>query len=578
MKTLKEALLEHPPQLLRGIADMNQVALPDTGARDQWAATLADELTHPEVIQRTWQSLTPPERAALESLILRGGKTKAFQILRDHGEIRAFGPVALARDKPWLKPANVTEGLWYRGLIQRAFDVVGEFRGEIFFIPGEILPHLPRPASEMAAFAVKAVSAPGTVSDQGDALIWDMFGLLVFVSREEPRYDEHSLLNEADRREWTARLIIPDPASAREIPLASRSGLILRLARTARLIRPVSEVGLRLGAESRAWLRGVRQECRLKLFEAWKQERVWNELNYVPTLKPEETGWRNDPRLAREVVLRFLSQCSPLKWISLASFVAATKKADPDFQRPDGDYDRWHIRDVSTGKLLTGFQHWNQVEGALIAFMFEGPLCWLGIVSLGAEAGGPMASFRISQFGARALGLTAEDLPEPPPEKCVVQADFEVLVPEGAPMYGRFQLERMAELQRWDRMSTYRLTRESVTRLLRHNVTIGQLMSFLKRIAREPFPKNVEFTLRDWSAKYGEITLRRVAILHTRDRHLLIELQRRAELRSFIVEVLSPTVALVASDRLEELHARLQALGYSPRIESIDVQASDPDG
>jgi len=37
-------------------------------------------------------------------------------------------------------------------------------------------------------------------------------------------------------------------------------------------------------------------------------------------------------------------------------------------------------------------------------------------------------------------------------------------------------------------------------------------------------------------------------------------------------------VALVASERLEELHARLQALGYSPRIESIDVQASDPDG
>ena len=314
------------------------------------------------------------------------------------------------------------------------------------------------------------------------------------------------------------------------------------------------------------------------MFEAWKQERVWNELNDVPSLKPEETGWRNDPRLAREVVLRFLAQCPPLKWISLASFVAAVKKADPDFQRPDGDYDRWHIRAAATGKLLTGFQHWNEVEGALIAFMFEGPLCWLGIVSLGAEAGGPMASFRISEFGARALGLTAEDLPEPAPEKFVVQADFEVLVPEGAPMYARFQLERMAELRRWDRMSAYRLTRESVTRLLRHNVTIGQLMSFLKRISREPFPKNVEFTLRDWSAKYGEITLRRTAILHTRDRHLLIELQRRAELRSFIVEVLSPTVALIAPDRFEELHARLQALGYSPRIESIGTQAPDPDG
>ena len=576
MKTLREALLEHPPQLLRAIADMNQVTLPESASRDHWAAALADELAHPEIIQRTWQSLTPPERAALESLILKGGRTKAFQILRDQGEIRAFGPVALARDKPWLKPANVTEGLWYRGLIQRAFDVVGEFRGEIFFIPAEILPYLPRPAAESSVFTVKATAAPASVSDQRDMLVWDTFSLLVFVSREEPRYDEHSLLDDEDRRAWAARLLVPDPPSRRETPFASRSSLILRLARTARLIRPVGEVGLRLGPEARGWLRGTRQACRLKLFEAWQQERVWNELNFVPTLKPEGTGWRNDPRLARDVVLRFLSQCPPHTWLSLASFVAAVKKADPDFQRPDGDYDRWHIRDASTGKLLTGFQHWNEVEGALIAFMFEGPLCWLGIVSLGAEAGGT-ASFRTSEFGARALGLTVEDLAEPAPEKVVVQADFEVLVPEGAPIYARFQLERMAELQRWDRISTYRLTRESVTRLLRHSVTIGQLMSFLKRIAREPFPKNVDFTLRDWSAKYGEITLRHTAILHTRDRHLLIELQRRPELRSFIVEVLSPTVALVAPDRFEELHALLQALGYSPRIESIGGQSSAPD-
>ena len=387
MKSLKDALLEHPPQLLRAIADMNQLSLPETGARDQWAATLADELARPEVIQRTWQSLTPPERTALENLILRGGRIKAFQILRDQGEIRAFGPVALARDKPWLKPANVTEGLWYRGLIQRAFDVVGEFRGEIFFIPAEILLHLPRPSGETAAFVVRGAGVPGTVSDQVDALIWDMFGLLVFVSRAEPRYDEHSLLTAEDRRDWTARLLVPAPASGRETSSTSRSSLILRLARTARLIRSVSQVGLRLGTESRAWLRGTRQECRLKLFEAWKQERVWNELNDVPSLKPEETGWRNDPRLARDVVLRFLAQCPPLQWLSLASFVAAVKKADPDFQRPDGDYDRWHIRAAATGKLLTGFQHWNEVEGALIAFMFEGPLCWLGIVSLGAEIG-----------------------------------------------------------------------------------------------------------------------------------------------------------------------------------------------
>ena len=575
MKTLREALSEHPPQLLRAIADMNELTLPDGGARDQWAAALADDLARPDVIQRAWHSLTPPERSALESLMLKGGKAKAFQILRDYGEIRAFGPVALARDKPWLKPANVTEGRWYRGLIQRAFDVVGEFRGEIFLIPAEIMPHLPGPPGDKTRFAVKPAGEPGAVSDQGEALVWDVFSLLVFVSREEPDFEESTVLSGEDARRWAARLLVPDLPAEHDSGLPARSALIVRLARTARLIRPASQAGIRLGPEARGWLRGSRRECRLKLFHAWQQERTWNELSCVPSLKPEETGWRNDPRLAREVVVRFLAHCAPFQWISLASFVAAIKRADPDFQRPDGDYDRWHIRDAATGKLLTGFQHWNDVEGALIAFIIAGPLRWLGIVSLGLEAGNPV-SFRIGDLGARALGLTTEDLSEPASEKLFVQADFEVLVPEGAPMIARFQLERMADLQRWDHMSRYRLTRESVTRLLRHNVTIGQLMSFLKRVSREPFPRNVEFTLRDWSAKYGEITLRHTAILHTRDRHLLTELQRRPELRPFIVEILSPTVALVEPDRFEDLHARVQALGYSPRVESISGQASAP--
>ncbi len=116
-------------------------------------------------------------------------------------------------------------------------------------------------------------------------------------------------------------------------------------------------------------------------------------------------------------------------------------------------------------------------------------------------------------------------------------------------------------------MSTYRLTRESVTRLLRRNATIDQVLAFLKRMARPPFPRNVEYTLREWAAKYGEITLRRAAILHTRDRNLLAELQQHPELSKYIIEVISPTVALVVPERLEELHKRLQALNYSPRIE-----------
>ena len=178
-----------------------------------------------------------------------------------------------------------------------------------------------------------------------------------------------------------------------------------------------------------------------------------------------------------------------------------------------------------TLKLLLGFSQWDRVEGAQLAFLFEGPLLWLGLVRLG-ELPGEGRAFQLTTFGQHALGFESEPVPDPPEQKFVVQGDFDVLVPRDAPFYARFQLERAAERVQWDRMSTYRLTRESITRLLRRNATIDQVLAFLKRMARPPFPRNVEYTLREWAAKYGEITLRRAAILHTRDRNLLAELQR----------------------------------------------------
>ncbi len=564
MKSLREALLEQSPALLRGIATLNGIELPEGGSRDQWAAALAEGLANREVVERAWQSLSEPERAALTAIVAGGGRIKAFQMLREHGEIRPFGPVALARDKPWQSPANVTEKLWYLGLIHHAYETVGEARGEVYFVPNVILQYLPK--VEAGGFTAKTTAAPGAITDDDDALMWDMFILMAWVAREEPPLDERGALSPADLYRLHAQLTVPDSIGDGGITEAPRLALLLRLARGARLVKLVTDTGLRLGPEAKAWLRDKREQRRLALVEAWRRERIWNELRYVPSLRVQETGWRNDPRLARQTAFKTLALCPPDAWLSLAGFVAEVKRLEPDFQRPDGDYERWHIRDARTDKLLLGFSQWDRVEGAQLAFLFEGPLLWLGIVRLG-ELPGEGRAFQLTTFGRRALGLDAEPMPDPPEQKFVVQGDFDVLVPRDAPFYARFQLERAAERVQWDRMSIYRLTRESITRLLRRNATIDQVLAFLKRMARPPFPRNVEYTLREWAAKYGEITLRRAAVLHTRDRNLLAELQRHPELSKYIVEVLSPTVALVVPERLEELQKRLEALNYSPRIE-----------
>ena len=93
MKTLREALLEHSPQMLRAIAEMNHIE-PTEASHDALATHLAAELA-----QRAWQSLSDVERGVMAQISAHGGRIKAFQMSRDRGEIRAFGLVALARGR-----------------------------------------------------------------------------------------------------------------------------------------------------------------------------------------------------------------------------------------------------------------------------------------------------------------------------------------------------------------------------------------------------------------------------------------------------------------------------------------------
>ena len=180
----------------------------------------------------------------------------------------------------------------------------------------------------------------------------------------------------------------------------------------------------------------------LVLQHAWRSDPTWDELRHIPSLKTEETGWQNDPVLARHAILRYLSQCLPDAWLSMGSFVEAIKTVDPDFARPDGDYRSWYIRDASTGEYLMDFACWDQVEGALVRHMLTGPLFWLGVTDLG-DAGGSgsePASFQIAGSGAALLGL-AHSPPdsEAPLLPLVVQPDFAVRLPAGSRLYERFR-------------------------------------------------------------------------------------------------------------------------------------------
>jgi hypothetical protein len=86
--------------------------------------------------------LSGPETEALKLLLDHNGMIEGPRFTRQYGVIRPMGPARLERERPWENPVNPAEGLWYRGLIFKAFQITDQGNLEVFFIPTDLQPLL----------------------------------------------------------------------------------------------------------------------------------------------------------------------------------------------------------------------------------------------------------------------------------------------------------------------------------------------------------------------------------------------------------------------------------------------------
>jgi hypothetical protein len=589
VKTLRQSLRDCDMAMLRAMAEMHGLEL-SSNRQEEAVAQLAEELGQPEEVALTLESLSPTEREALEAIIAQGSRIKAPFFLREYGEPRAFGPGRLEREKPWLELANAAEGLWYRGLIYKAFDEAGDYRGEFFYIPQDLLPLLPQAEKSPSSFTVEPSPSPPVIRRGDLALLEDICTLLSYLQREEIKPLREGYLPRPVMERLNEQFMVKEDLAEVVHERGSQ-----RLAFLHHLCRRLRLVGVRAGllkpnsAEARPWLKSSPTDQMAVLQAAWRDDSQWNELWRVPGLRCEDTGWHNDPLSTRQRILKHLSQCPPGQWLSLASFIQAIKENDPDFQRPDGDYGSWYIRQADTGRYLSGFESWDQVEGALIAYFIAQPLHWLGATSLGYEnkaddvllrpvlrsaqdenlQSSRPSSFLITPWGAAFLGLPHQERERWSPQPIEIRPDFTILVP-AASLYHRFQVERFADRQGVEKEAyLYRVTLDSLARLLREGIEVETVLGFLKQAAAGRLPANVADTLSQWAQKYGQVSLRPVLLLQVKDEAILQELQAQPQTRPYLQEIISPTAATVAAQDWPRLVEELRKLGYLPHVEGL---------
>lgn len=563
--------------LLQGIASCRAVAL-DTPNHAAAVELLAAALLSPAATAIALGELSKEETEALHLLLNYNGQLEAPRFAREYGFIRPMGSARLMREQPWRNPVNPAEGLWYKGLIFKTFQVTTEGNLEMVYIPTDLLPllELSTPSTERQPPAAETLKlalspTPPIVISGEDRLRENLFSLLVYLQTTPVRLEAgpkshdstFSSVTPKDRKVLVNSLLpslIPafKPEAELEflLHLGQRAGLLI--IKHSRL-RPDRD-------PTRTWLQTQPAEQVRLLQNTWRADPTWNDLWHVPELAPQPTGWENSPLLARAKILGHLAQidASTNDWLSLNDFVAALKRIEPDFQRPGGDYSSWYIYDRQ-GQPLMGFEHWDQVEGVLIRYLLTCILPLLGVVDLGATAEtGEPTSFRLTPLGQNFLQNQALPLPtDKKPPLLRVDSNFYAHVSARASLYDRFQLARFAQLEQREKdRATYRITQASISRALKNGVTADQITTFLARATDNQTPLKVVETILTWGARQNTVHLEQATLLRLKQANLLAELRQHPALAGLLGEVINPTTILVPADKVVEVRRLLLELGY----------------
>jgi hypothetical protein len=573
-KTLSASLADYDMAMLRALADVRGATL-TSNHQPRAAAELAAQLSTPTSVAIALADLSPVEREALATLQTAGGWMETPRFARHFGAVRAMGPNRLERERPWASPANPAEGLWYHGLIFKGFRQTEAGVVEVIYVPDDLLALLPEASPGLSSsptadvgVGLKPAPAPPRIQPASADLVEDVFSVLAYTRNHDVRLSPDGSLRPKDLQAINALCVSPVPAAS--VTHDDRLDFVLSLCYAAGLTA-LAQGHLALSPDpARAWLQAPPARRLLDLQTAWRDDADWNDLWHVPSLKPQPTGWKNDPIPTRRKVLGFLADCQPGTWYRLEDLVRAVKSADPDFQRPDGDYTTWYIHDQQ-GESLMGFEHWDEVEGALLRYLLSGPLHWLAVTDLGFEGDlGPPPAFRLAKTGLPLLGLAPPPETSPPqpdelssPPTLAVRDDFTVRVSLDANLYDRFQLSRFADLikRETDRFR-YRISPPSLARARRQGITAGQVSAFLVRASGDRVSPGMLDELHRWYGRSGTARLEEGVVLRVDHPETLKALRHDPAIASLLGDVLGPQAVLVPRGNVPQVRRWLVEQGY----------------
>jgi hypothetical protein len=494
-------------------------------------------------IEEELEILDTEARQALEDLAHNDGRMTWKQFSRQYGDVRAMGTGRRDRLKPHQNPISTAEILWYRALIGRAFFDAERGSEEFCYIPDDLLACIPKKES---AADEKLYGRAATRAERACVLF-----------ANDSLLDHTCTLLAARRIEREMPAFQPE-----QVPF------LLQLLTEAEVLNTEGQPELEA---TRTHLEADRPEALLQLTQTWLKSSTHNDLHLVPQLQVEGE-WQNDPLGARHFIINLLQKLPQDTWWNLSAFVADIRQAQPDFQRPAGDYDSWYLKDAQSGEFLRGFEHWNDVDGALIRHLIRGPMYWLGMIDLATsdedQPASKASAFRLSGWAADLLaGIAPEGIPAES-EAIHLRSNGRIGVPRLSPRSARYQIARFCH---WEDPTPheyrYHLTTASLEHALSQGLQIKHLITLLNKFAA-PIPPNILTALKRWEQHGTEIQIAPLVVLRVRSPKTLDAL-RKSKAARFLGELLGPTAISIKAGAEEKVLATLLELGYLGKLEKI---------
>ena len=535
MPTLIETFIDYEPDLLEMIAEGWGIDQ-DLDAGRNLARQVAERLQDEALLGEILQALPQAAFSALLRLARSGGRLRVDQFEREFGVLREMGAARRAKLRPDRNPASVSERLYYKGLIARAFLREGDEPQDCYYLPEEFQNYLQREIERLQVASIPALPTytPAAKQVPDDALLEHACTLLAALRAGLP----------------TDAMSFENPA----IPLRFLRALLGEAGLLASGGQPDPE---RVGA----FLEAPRSASFAALMRAWQTGTSIDELDWLSGVEVEGK-LKRDPQAARAKILAMLKPLSTEHWLDIDEFIAWVKTCQPDFLRSGGEYDTWMVRDQASAQYLKGYEHWDQVEGALLRALLHGPCFWMGLIEWGVKPRAKKPTlFRPTPWAADLLSGKEAAIGRPEILTFTVNKDGSLLVERGFPLGARYQIARFCEWRAPRKGSyCYQISHPALKNALSQGLQVHQLAALIGKYGRKPVPPNIPAALERWKQNELEAVFERPVLLRVRTAAILDQVMA-THAKDLILSRLNETAAVVKPNAAAPLKEALLEMG-----------------